>query len=408
MSHLIERLGHRGDGVAKGPIYAPLTLPGEEVEGEVIGDRIAAPRILTPSDRRVKAPCAHYKSCGGCSLQHADDAFVAEWKLDLVRSLLASEGLAPEFRPVETSPAAARRRATFSARRTKKGAMVGFHARASDTLIAVPNCAILHADLQTALPQLELLAALAATRKSEIKLMVTASDAGLDVDVRDAKALDPETQQAVAEIMQTAKIARLSWNGELALQQAEPFQSIGGIRMTPPPGAFLQATKHGETALIRAVTQAVGSAKHIADLFAGCGTFALPLAREAEVHAVEGDQAMTDALTSAWRGADQVKKVTTKVRDLFREPLIAADLNRFDAVVIDPPRAGALAQMQQLAQSTVPRIAAVSCNPATFVRDAKILTGAGYSLDWVQVVDQFRWSTHVELAAQFTKGHMTG
>jgi 23S rRNA (uracil1939-C5)-methyltransferase len=230
----------------------------------------------------------------------------------------------------------------------------------------------------------------------------------LDIAVEDAKPLDAETQQELSAFVARVGVARISWNGDLALQQTAPFQTVDGLRVTPPPGAFLQATKHGETTLIEAVRGAIGPAQSVLDLFAGCGTFSLPLSRQASVHAAESTRAMMDALDAAWRAGTGIKQITTETRDLFREPVITSDINRFEAVVIDPPRAGAQAQSQELANSNVPRIAAVSCNPATFVRDAKILISGGYRLDWVQVVDQFRWSSHVELAAQFTKGHITG
>jgi 23S rRNA (uracil1939-C5)-methyltransferase len=186
----------------------------------------------------------------------------------------------------------------------------------------------------------------------------------------------------------------------IALRTA-PVQRFGRALVTPPPGAFLQATEHGEAALLAAVTEAVGPARRIADLFAGIGTFALPLAERAEVHAVEGDPAMTAALEKGWRQAQGLKRLTVEARDLYRRPLDADELKGFDAVVIDPPRAGAEAQTVALAGSGVPVIAAVSCNPVTFARDARVLIAAGYVLDWVQVVDQFRWSAHVELAARF-------
>ncbi|SMX47007.1 class I SAM-dependent RNA methyltransferase [Actibacterium lipolyticum] len=403
MTVTIRRLGHLGDGVADGPVFVPLTLPGEEVEGELVGDRIAQPRIVTPSADRVRPPCSHFKSCGGCGLQHASDEFVAKWKVDVVRAALHAQGLEAQMRPIITSPPQSRRRAVLSGRRTKKGALVGFHARASDTVIAVPNCTLLHPDLMACIPALEELVPLAASRKGEVSFNITQSSVGVDVAVGNAKPLERALLAELGTISQKNGFARLSWNGELVLEQSAPQQRFGRADVTPPPGAFLQATVEGQTALTDAVLATLGKAKKVADLFAGCGTFALPIAEQAEVHAVEGEASMLTALDQGWRRATGLKTVTTEARDLFRRPLLPDELKRYDAVVIDPPRAGGEAQIVELARSDVPVIAAVSCNPVTFARDARLLTESGYTLEWVQVVDQFRWSTHVELAAFFHK-----
>lgn len=403
MSVTIRRLGHLGDGVADGPVFAALTLPGEEVAGAVKGDRIAQPKIINPSPNRVRPPCAHFKSCGGCALQHAADAFVADWKVEVVRTALRAQGLEAEMRPIETSPPRSRRRATLSGRRTKKGVIVGFHGRASDTMVEIPNCQLLHPDLMAALPMLEALVPLAATRKGEIAMSVTLSEDGLDVAVRNAKPLDTPLWGELGSFSQEYNLARLAWDGELVLEARPPRQRFGVATVVPPSGAFLQATREGQAALTKAAQAAVGDARHVADLFSGCGTFTLPLAEKAEVHAVEGEADMLAALDAGWRRAAGLKRVTHDVRDLFRRPLMPDELKRFDAVVIDPPRAGAEAQITELARAAVPVVAMVSCNPVTFARDAAVLVGAGFKLDWVQVVDQFRWSVHVELVSRFSR-----
>ncbi len=402
----VDRLGHLGDGIAAGPVYAPLTLPGEVVEGDMTGDRMSAPRIVTPSPDRVRPPCPHFKSCGGCALQHASDEFVASWKAGIVRSALAAHGLGVPILKVETSPPKSRRRAVLAGRRTKKGAIVGFHARASDTVIEVPNCQLLLPQIVDLIPVLENLTQIGTSRKAELALTVTWSEAGADVVVKGGKPLDGRFRTELASFAVKNGLVRLTWDDDLIAERHPPVQRFDGIAVIPPPGAFLQATHHGEAALLAAVTRAVGPAKRIVDLFAGCGTFALPLARRAQVHAVEGSPDMLSALDTAWREATGLKRVTTEARDLFRRPLVPLELKRFDAAVIDPPRAGAKAQIAELAASGIPRIAAVSCNPVTFARDAKTLIDAGYSLDWVEVIDQFRWSPHVELAARFTRSHM--
>jgi len=398
----ITRLGHRGDGIAEGPIYAPRTLPGEVIDGEVINGRIAVPKIITPSPDRVAAPCRHYKSCGGCSLQHASDAFVAGWKQEVVRTALAAHNLEADLRPIQTSAPRTRRRAVFTGRRTKKDALVGFHARGTDTITEIPDCHLLHPDLLAVIPALRALTVFGTSRKGEVRFTVTRSDAGVDVAVTGAKPLDGQMLMTLASMAGEHGLARLTWDGEPIVDIVAPFQMFGGIRVVPPAGAFLQATKEGEEALFSAVLETIAGAKHVLDIFSGCGTFALPIAANAEVHAVEGDAAMLKALDQGWRQATGLKRITTEVRDLFRRPLLLDEFKRFDAVVIDPPRAGAEQQFHEIARAKPPKVAAISCNPASFARDAKTLTDAGYFLGQIDVIDQFRWSSHVELAASFT------
>ncbi len=403
MQVTIARLGHQGDGIAEGPVFVPRALPGEVVAGDLIRDRIESPRIVTPSVLRVKPPCAHYRSCGGCALQHARPDFVAEWKEGVIRQALAGQGIEAVFRPAHVSGLGTRRRAGFSGRRLKKGALVGFHARGSDVITAVPDCLILHPDLIACLPLLEDLTARFGSRKTELGLSLTRSEAGLDLALTGGKPLDGAMRIELGQWAGQSGLARLAWEGEVIAQARPPLHRIGPAQVVPPPGAFLQATKDAEAALQAAVAEAVGEAGRIVDLFAGCGTFALPLAQAAEVHAVEGDGAMLKALDQGWRGAQGVRRVSHEIRDLFRNPLLPEELDRFNAAVIDPPRAGAEAQSAALAASGIARIAAVSCNPVTFARDAKMLIAGGFRLDWVQMVDQFRFSPHVELAAQFTR-----
>lgn len=406
MKLTISRLGHLGDGIAEGPagpLYIPGMLPGEEIEGTLQGDRLEEVRIVTPSVDRVRPPCSHAKSCGGCLMQHARDGLVEGWKRGIVEGALAGQGLSAPIRGVATSPARSRRRAVLSGRRTKGGALIGFHARASQLIIPVPNCQLLHPDLMAAMPALEALVIAGGSRTAELDLMVTASLAGPDVVVTGGKPLDTALQLDLARIVEAHGLARLTWGDEVVAQRAPPMQRMGRALVVPPPGAFLQATAEGEAALLDAVRDAVGDAARIVDLFAGCGTFALPLAEQADLRAYEGDAAMIAALDRGWRQAPGLHRLTAEARDLFRRPLEPDEFKGVEAVVIDPPRAGAEAQCATLARSQVPVIAMVSCNPVTFARDARALVAAGYRLDWVQVVDQFRWSAHVELAARLSK-----
>ncbi|RJL20452.1 class I SAM-dependent RNA methyltransferase [Paracoccus siganidrum] len=401
----IERLGRRGDGVAigaAGRALAPLTLPGEEIEGEAEDGRIAAPRILAPSPDRVRPVCAHYRACGGCSLMHASDAFTTGWKRQVVEAALAAQGLQAQVAGVHVSPPRSRRRAMLSGRRTKKGALLGFHARASDVIVDLADCHVLRPEITAALPLLRRIVAAGASRAAELSLTVIHGPEGLDVAVTGGKPMEPALFQALAGLAAEGDLARLDWDGQTLTRRA-PALPMGRARVVPPPGAFLQATAEGEAALVAAVRDITGGATRIADLFAGCGTFSLPLAAQAQVHAVEGLAAPLAALDAGWRAAGGLQRIVTETRDLARRPLLADELAAFDAIVIDPPRAGAEAQAREIAASQVPKLAFVACDPVNFARDARILADGGYRLSRLFVVDQFRWSPHVETVAEFVK-----
>ena len=402
----IDRLGHLGHGIAANPeggsLYVAGTLPGEVVEGTAQGDRLTEPKIVTPSVNRVKPPCRHARACGGCQLQHASEAFLAGWKQDVVVNALAAQGLSSPFLPIVTSPARSRRRATLSARRTRGGVLIGFHARASDTIAEIPDCQLLHPGILSAFPGLQALVLAGGSRSSELSLQVTLTRGGPDVVVTGGKPLDAALRLDLARLVETHGFSRLTWDGETVALRDRPALTMGQATVVPPAGAFLQATAEGEAALLAGVKQALGTQKRVVDLFSGVGTFALPVAGTMEVHAVEGDVAMIRALDLAARNTPGLHRITTEVRDLFRRPLEPDELRAFSAAVIDPPRAGAEAQTDRLAAAQVPVIAAISCNPVTFARDARTLAAKGYRLDWVQVVDQFRWSTHIELVARFS------
>ncbi|MGH1355176.1 MAG: class I SAM-dependent RNA methyltransferase [Thalassovita sp.] len=398
----IKRLGHQGDGIAEGPVFAPLTLPNEVVTGHLDGQKLTDIRIVEPSDQRVAAPCRHFKSCGGCQLQHAHDDFVAAWKTGVVKHALTAQGIETSFRPILTSAPQTRRRASISARRTKKGATAGFHARASGTIIPIPGCQLLDPALMPAFAVAEDLAIVGGSRKGELSVLATLSRSGLDLAVTGGKPLDGALRIELAGMTEKHNLARLSWEDEVVATRQPPTQDFDGVHVVPPAGAFLQATKDGEQALRDTVVEIIQGRDPVVDLFAGSGTFALPVARNAEVHAVEGSADMIEALDKSWRFATRLKRVTSETRDLFRRPLLPDELAKYGAAIIDPPRAGAEAQTTELAHSGVPKIAFVSCNPVTFARDAKLLIAAGYVLDWVQVVDQFRWSSHVELVGSFS------
>lgn len=400
----IEALGAQGDGVGEGGVFAPFSLPGEIVEGEAVDGRMAAPRIVEPSPDRQEPPCPHFGLCGGCALQHGRDAFIAAWKRDRIAEALAARGLTGvELRDTAISPPRSRRRAGFSARRTKKTVEVGFHERAGERIVPISSCEVLDPALLASLPAIEAAARLGASRKGAIRATATLSEAGIDLAVDDAKPLEGDALGAAADLAEAHDLARLAWNGDVVALRRSPVHRFGAALVAPPPGGFLQATVHGEAALLAAVREAIGAARQVVDLFAGAGAFTLPLAETAEVLGVEGDAAAVAAMLAGWRAAPGLKKVTGEARDLFRRPLLKPELAAFDAAVIDPPRAGAAAQTGTLAADGPPVIAALSCNPATFARDARLLVDGGYRLDWVLPIDQFRWSPHVELAARFSR-----
>ncbi len=400
----IDALGSAGDGVAAGPVYAPFTLPGEVVEGDVMDGRIEAPKVITPSADRVSAPCPHFRRCGGCGLQHASDAFITNWKRQLVIDALSARGIEQvDVRDAITSAPRSRRRATFAARRTKKGVQIGFHGRRSDEIIALSACEVADPKLLAAFPAIEDCAHLGASRKSPLRAMVTLSLNGLDIAVEGGKPLEKQALLDAAALAETHDLARLTWDGEILVTRRPPHQRIGPTLVAPPPGGFLQATAEGEATLLSAAKEIVGAPAKLVDLFSGCGSFSLPFADRTQVHAVEGDRALLTALTNGWKAVGGLARLTTEARDLFRRPLLAEELNDFPAAIIDPPRAGAKAQMEQLAASDVPIIASISCDAGSFARDARILIDGGFRLDWVLPVDQFRWSAHVEIAAKFTR-----
>lgn len=406
----VERLGRRGDGVAvpvggqpdKTSVLAAMTLPGEVIEGVSHDGVITAPRIVQPSTRRVRAACPHYRTCGACSLMHAQDEFVADWKADVVRTALAAHGLDVTIGPVHTSAPRSRRRAVLAGRRTKQGAWVGFHARASDVIVDVTECLVVTPAILAALPDLRRLVGLGASRSGVLTLVVTDTLAGLDIAVTGGKPATADLMVTLADLARQADWARLDWGGT-PLTRRTPTLEFGRARVVPPPGAFLQATADGEAALLGSVRTFVEDARRIADLYSGIGTFTLPLAEHAEVHAVEGLAPALAALDAAWRAAPGLRRVATETRDLQRRPLLADELAGFDAVVIDPPRSGAPAQAAALAGSVVPVVAWVSCDPVSFARDARRMVDGGYRLDGLTVVDQFRWSPHVETVAAFRR-----
>ena len=380
-------------------LAAPFTAPGDSIR---IEDGTATLHAATATDRQPP-PCPHFGHCGGCQLQHINDAALALWKRDIIHGALTRQNIEAEVSPTQTIPAASRRRARLTLQRTKKTSLFGFRAQGEHRVVDLKTCAILTPALLAALPNLRKIALAGAPRKRAVTLSATISDTGLDVEIDEAKALDLALHQTLATLAEEVDLARLVWNGELVAERRRPAHRFGKAIVHPPPGAFMQAAMETETLILPIIRDAIGDAKIIADLFSGCGTFALPLADQARVAAYDSDAGMVAALDAAARAVPDLNPVDTAVRDLFRRPLLDDELTRFDAVVIDPPRAGAKAQMQRLAASTVPIIVSISCNPATFARDARILCDGGYHPVQIVPIDQFRWSPHTEVVGIFRR-----
>lgn len=411
----IDRLGARGDGIADtadGPVYVPFCLPGENVSvrpGKSRGDgRTATVQdIAAPSPDRRHPACRHFgavaNACGGCVAQHMGGTVYGDWKRDIVADALARHGLHPEIEPLVSVPPASRRRVRFGFRNTAGGMILGFREGRSDRIADIAECPVALPEIAALIPRLR---DFMTGRADRGEISVTQTAEGADVVVFTDREPDLDTRMDAPEFCTAAGIARLSWSAkddpapEPLLTLIPPTASFGGRSVQLPPDSFLQPTEAGETALRGRVLDGIGDAKTVADLYAGCGAFSLPLAAAGRsVTAYEGVAGQIAALRSAAGGVSLI----ANVRDLARQPLRGEELAPFEAVVLDPPRAGAAPQVGNLADSEVPVIVYVSCNPATFARDARVLVDGGYGLESVQPVDQFLWSPHVELAAIFQR-----
>jgi 23S rRNA (uracil1939-C5)-methyltransferase len=402
----IEGLGVQGDGVAateRGPVYIPFTLAGERVTASRNGDRADLLAVIESSPLRVEPACRHFGECGGCALQHMEEGAYREWKRGGVVEALRSRGIEAEIAPLTPCAPGERRRVTLSARRTGAGMLLGYNRALSHTIVDIGECPIARPEIVAALEPLRRLAKILGNTDKAFRLTVTVTGSGLDVAVHGSGKLDEKTRNAASDFTLRAGFARLSVDGETAVEPRKPVVLFGDVSVSPPPGAFLQAVAGAEQTMADLVSGHLGKARRIADLFSGAGAFALRLAKGAEIHAVEAEAASLAALDRGFRFGSGLKKVTVERRDLFVRPVTAKELNAFDGVVFDPPRAGAEAQSRQIAKSDVPLVAAVSCNPATLARDLRILLEGGYALQRVVPIDQFLWSPHVEAVALLTK-----
>ncbi|MCC0044696.1 MAG: class I SAM-dependent RNA methyltransferase [Brucellaceae bacterium] len=402
----IDHLGAQGDGVAKtdsGPVFVPFTLPGEVVTAARLKNRAELVAVIEPSPQRTEPACRHFGTCGGCALQHMNAEDYNGWKRELVVHALRSRGLdAPVAEIVRCKPNT-RRRAVFSARTTQGGVLLGYRQAASHTIVPVEECPILLPAIFERLDDIRKIVSLAEPGKDVLRLSVTATDSGLDIDMGGLKKLGEKQRMVIARFAGGAGFARVSLATEIIIEPRKPMVTFGSATVEVPPGGFLQATADAEAAMAGLVAGHLEKCKRVADLFSGSGTFALRLAARSEVHAVESDAAAIAALDRASRHTPGLRPVSAERRDLDRRPLTAKELSRFDGVVFDPPRAGAEIQVRQIAKSGVKRVAAVSCNPVTLARDLSILTGSGYVLLSVTPIDQFLWSAHVEAVALLEK-----
>ena len=411
----IREIGARGDGIAEEQglrYFVPFTLPGETVKAEPRdkrGEGIAADllEVLAPSRHREAPPCAHFTVCGGCALQHwPRDAYTA-WKVELIARALAQRGVdAPRFEPPLVGASGERRRADFVLRRQGRHVLAGFHERASPKIVDVGTCVVARPGLNALLEPLRVSLAAILPDGAAADAIVNETDSGLDLLLRPHKRLDLslERREALVALAERADLARLSWgdraSAEPVVVRRTPFLIFGEARVEPPPGAFLQATRRAEQAMRAMVTQWTGDSPRLADLFAGVG--ALSFGRAGKLTLFESDRPAVAALEAAVRRLGG-GKATVERRDLFRNPLTAAEFDAFDAVLLDPPRAGAAAQSAELARAKVTRVVYASCDPGSFARDARILQEGGYRLEKLLPVDQFLWSPHVELIALFVR-----
>jgi 23S rRNA (uracil1939-C5)-methyltransferase len=394
MTEPIVRIAARGDGV---------TVGGRHVAFAVPGDLLLDDGTIEPGPGHQTPPCRHFPECGGCQLQHLTDEAYAAYCESRVAGALNQHGLTTEIRAPHLSPPRTRRRATLRALKPGGRVLIGFNEAGSNRIVDMAECHILHPMLFGLLHPLRVLLAGILPPKRTAEVHLALADQGPDVMMKGIEMAGLEAAEALTAFSEANGLARLSvdegYGAEPRYEPQPVTVTLGGTSVPMPIGSFLQATADGEKALVDCVREAVGEVERTADLFAGLGTFALSL--QGQVTAAEAGREAILALKSA--AARAGRPVQAEHRDLYRRPYDARELAAFDAVVLDPPRAGAQEQVRELAASSVARIAYVSCNPATFARDAEILVGGGYRIDWARPVGQFRWSTHVELAAAFVR-----
>ncbi len=402
----IRSMGAGGDGVANlpdGQLFVPFTLPGEVANVARDKNRATVMALLETSAERQDPACQHFEDCGGCALQHWQDEPYRAWKRKLVVSALKGRGLEVEVDELVACQPQSRRRATFAARKTEKGVLLGFNRHQSHEIIDIVECAVTVPEIISRLDDLREVGALIAPGSKPFKLAATVTASGLDLAASGCGKLTDEQRRALTALIMKKGFARLSHEGEIIVEPKKPVIHIGNVPVPVPPGCFLQATVDAEEAMVSLVQAHLGKAKRVADLFCGVGTFALRIAEKCAVHAIENNAPALAALDRGIRHVQGLKPVSVERRDLFRRPLMPKELLPYNAVVFDPPRAGAEEQALELAKSKVEKVVAISCNPVTLARDLAILVKGGYRITRVTPIDQFLWSPHVEAVATLVK-----
>lgn len=407
----ISAIGSRGDSTAAGevgPIYTPYALPGEQVRARVVGGRAEVLEVLRASIERQEPACRHFGRCGGCQLQHWQDEPYLAWKREQVVEALTKRGFGGAYvEPAIPAWGDGRRRASLHAARQNNQVRIGFIERGGARLTPITQCPVLAPQLEAVVLKLAPLAELALPSRGEITLQCLLTDSGVDISIKGAGRVDLLHRAALEKLIAEANalnLARLSFEGDTIIERAKPALRMGRTIVSPPPGAFLQPTALGEETLARLTLDALQGSKRVVDLFSGIGTFALRIAEQAEVLAAEGDAEMLAALKKASDGAGgALKEITTMRRDLLRTPLSTLEMKKFDGAVMDPPRSGARQQAEQIARAPIRKLAYVSCDPASFARDIKVLIEHGFTLTKITPVDQFRWSPHIELVGAFER-----
>ncbi|MCF8474132.1 MAG: hypothetical protein K9G26_05480 [Emcibacter sp.] len=412
----IDHIGAGGDGVAMGsdgPIYVPYAVDGDDIEIKFKGKQAHISHIHTPSSYRTTPKCKHFGRCGGCALQHVSPDYYISWKQKQIKLALGHRGFEDiTILPPEISKLGSRRRARFSVLGQGKGiALVGFSEKSSHNIVNVTECPVLDPKILALTDDLRKFLGKALAKNQKMAIQVNLADNGLDIVFEMAGEPDLEMRMDSAAFADVQDIARICWLdtrlkkpfNEILCERRKPYVTFDGRQVYIPSGAFLQATKEGEEALSGYVKHALKNVGKIVDIFSGCGTFAIALISDHGVHAVDGNLEMVTALKNSANRMGRIRNLTTEVRDLFLRPLLVHELKNYDGVVIDPPRAGAREQIEEIAKSDIKNIVMISCNPATFARDARRLVDGGFIMGDILPVDQFLYAAHLEVVASFSR-----
>lgn len=412
----ISELGGRGDGIAylnDKQLFIPFSAPEDVVEIKLKENKARLRNIVSPSQYRVEAECKHFKKCGGCAVQHINKDYYRNWKAGLVRTALENQGLQDiDVRPLEMSPPRSRRRTTFQVIGRGDGDIVlGYAEKGSHNLIDIKQCSILVPEIEKFITPLKEFLKNLVSKKQKMTIQITKGDNGLDVVFKSKGEVDLNLRMDLAAFAGENDLARISWFDtslkkpyfELLAERKKPYVTFEGNKVFFPEGAFLQATKQGQQTLTDIMLEGIDGANRVVDLFSGCGTFSIAAAKTANVHAVENNDDMLSALKSSANMMTGIKQVTTELRDLFMRPLLPHELEKFDVAIIDPPRAGAKHQMEEIIKSGINKVVMISCNPLSFARDVQDLAHAGFKMGAVTPVDQFLYSSHLEIIAVFER-----